>query len=69
MTFVVRTIGLDQQLEDGMRTRRVDVRSGLTRYTVGLTALEQGETVLRICDYVFGLPFYKNTRILVLTDD
>jgi len=66
--LLVWGITFDKNLEDSVRSRRMDVRACLPCYSIGFSSLEQGEAILGVSDHIFALAFYEDPSILVLSD-
>jgi len=51
-----------------MRSRRVNIWSGLSSNSISFATLEQAKAVLGVCDHVFTLALYKDTRELIFSN-
>lgn len=65
---LVSCVALDQDLENCVRSTRMNIRLRLPRDSILLTSLEQYEAVVCASYDVFTLSLHKNTRMLVFPD-
>lgn len=65
---MVGSVALHQQLEDRMRSRRVNIAPRLSGYSVTFSSSEQEETVVCVGYNVLALAFNEYSVVLVLPD-
>ena len=66
--FGVDLVGLDEDLEEGVGPRGLDVHLGRSLYTVFLTSGQKDKAIGFILDDVFRETFHVDTLELVFTD-
>ena len=59
--ILINFVALQEELEYGVRPRRVDVHLGLTRYPISLAPLQQSKAVILVSHDVFTQALHINT--------
>ena len=64
----ISCVTLHQNLENSMRSGRMNISSSLSRDSITLTSLEQLKAIIGIIDYVFRLALNEYACVLVFSD-